>query len=64
MIFFEEVPGCIHNNMVECPASRRNCKSCGWNPEVSRNRLQAFAKVHPELAEELIQMGKLPAEEC
>lgn len=62
MIFFEEVPGCIHNNMVECPENRRNCKKCGWSPEVSQKRLQAFSQLHPEFAEKLVQMWKIPAE--
>jgi len=61
--FFEEVPECIHNSMVECPEYRRNCRKCGWNPEVSQARLQVFAQKYPELAGELVLMGKIPAEE-
>lgn len=63
MIFFEDTPSCIHNSMVECPENSRDCKKCGWNPEVSQKRLQTFAQAHPEFAEQLIQMGKIPSEE-
>ena len=63
MFFFEDVPGCVHNNMVECPENSRDCKKCGWNPEVSQKRLQMFAKKHPEFVDELIQMGKIPSKE-
>lgn len=63
MVFVNEVPGCVHNDMVECPEYQRNCKKCGWNPRVSRFRLKAFAEKHPELVEELRMMGKLPEED-
>lgn len=59
MVFENETPGCIHNSMVECPLYLRDCTKCGWDPEVSRKRLQSFAQTHPELSEELVRMGKL-----
>ena len=63
MFFFEDVPSCVHNSMVECPENSRDCRKCGWNPEVSQKRLQMFVKKHPEFADELIQMGKIPSKE-
>lgn len=60
MVFFDDVPSCLHNNMVECPENRRNCKKCGWSPEVSLARFQAFVESHPEFTDELERMGKLP----
>lgn len=63
MGFFESIPSCIYNKMVDCPESMRTCAKCGWNPEVEKQRTLQFAAEHPELVDELIYMGRLNKEE-
>lgn len=39
-------PSCITNEGVKCWPGERKCSECGWNPVVSRARLNAFCKAH------------------
>lgn len=57
MIFFESIPSCTYNRIVDCPESMRACNKCGWNPSVSKQRLQKFALEHPDMRDELVHMG-------
>lgn len=63
MDFFETMPSCIYNKMVDCPESMRVCSKCGWNPDVEKQRTIQFATEHPELIDELVYMGRLTKEE-
>lgn len=42
----EEKIKCPHNDAVGCFPSQKHCSSCGWNPEVSQERLEKFLKTH------------------
>lgn len=62
MGFFETVPSCTYNKMVDCTDSPRVCGKCGWCPDVQKQRLQNFALEHPDMAEELACMGLIDKE--
>ena len=38
-----KVVECRHNGFVDC-VNRSECKSCGWNPEVARDRLEKYRR--------------------
>ena len=35
---------CPHNGGVQCRPQERNCKNCGWDPDVAQNRLEKICK--------------------
>lgn len=37
---------CKYNEGVGCAPVGRNCEKCGWNPKVSKARLEKFCKEH------------------
>lgn len=37
-----EPPTCPHNEGVVCLPGEHKCSACGWNPELSKARLEAF----------------------
>lgn len=37
---------CPYNDAAGCFPSKKHCDSCGWNPDVSKARLEKFCKEH------------------
>jgi len=40
-------PRCDYNRMVECPRCGRDCKVCGWHPDISLKRRRELRRKYP-----------------
>lgn len=54
----EKLEICPNNNSVYCYPSERKCESCGWNPEVSKRRLDKFEEEREAEAKALAEKNR------